>query len=553
MLEVALFLDSITLVETTMAPTNPDDSLLLIRCPSCGQRFKVGEDLRERTVECGGCEHRFRIEDEVIVRGRKIYPGERNSPVLNRFQRVPLAGGESLMGVQPIRYNNKPDPAVLEPVSPQRIIAGLVGVTAMVLMALLLMFGASRGGLLDGMVMSHRLLAAGFASFLGILMLLYANPKGRLKALAVGVALASGVMAVPFFFTAGSVPVAHQTVTLKVDDELVADNLLGGTGEDKALTALKVRIGTGPLVAEIDRLATLGGTKRAVGLWIRGLNASNRYLVQDYIIRSTRADSSSHLYPRDGGNYLFVVTGVTQTLQELAEVAALVGKTEKIYPELSVIEVSVRNEIFVEGPLEKLSNKDDPAFYELNKRELDSIDLERIKRAVQRLAEAEPKVYRIDVTRRLIALLLDDGVDFKKNICRALAVWSEKPGPAGEAALKVVKKMYAANSPIPPEVMNLIVKEKNIEVIPILDELWLKDSMTWESVYGNFGNPIETTLIRRMSTVTGIARYSTIRLLGRVGSAESLPVLAAVAPGNDPELKVLLEQARKAIEVRLGR
>ena len=553
MLEVALFLDSITLVETTMAPTNPDDSLLLIRCPSCGQRFKVGEDLRERTVECGGCEHRFRIEDEVIVRGRKIYPGERNSPVLNRFQRVPLAGGESLMGVQPIRYNNKPDPAVLEPVSPQRIIAGLVGVTAMVLMALLLMFGASRGGLLDGMLMSHRLLAAGFASFLGILMLLYANPKGRPKALAVGVALASGVMAVPFFFTAGSVPVAHQTVTLKVDDELVADNLLGGTGEDKALTALKVRIGTGPLVAEIDRLATLGGTKRAVGLWIRGLNASNRYLVQDYIIRSTRADSSSHLYPRDGGNYLFVVTGVTQTLQELAEVAALVGKTEKIYPELSVIEVSVRNEIFVEGPLEKLSNKDDPAFYELNKRELDSIDLERIKRAVQRLAEAEPKVYRIDVTRRLIALLLDDGVDFKKNICRALAVWSEKPGPAGEAALKVVKKMYAANSPIPPEVMNLIVKEKNIEVIPILDELWLKDSMTWESVYGNFGNPIETTLIRRMSTVTGIARYSTIRLLGRVGSAESLPVLAAVAPGNDPELKVLLEQARKAIEVRLGR
>ena len=536
-----------------MPPTNPDDLLLLIRCPSCGQRFKVGEDLRERTVECGGCEHRFRIEDDVIVRGRKFYPGERSSPALNRFQRVPLAGIDSSIGVQPIRYNNKPDPAVLEPVSPQRIIAGIVGVAAMVAMALLLMFGASRGGLLDGMEIENRLVAAGFVSVMGILMLLYANPKGRLKALAVGLLLATGVVAIPFFFTVGSVQPPHESGVVKVADGPVAGHLPGEPVEDTGITALKARIGTGPLVAEIDRLAAAGGTKRAVGLWIRGLNGSNRYLVQDYIIRSTHADAASHFYPRDGGDYLFVVTGVSQTLQELADVAALLGKTEKIYPELSVIEVSVQNEIFVEGPMEKLTKKDDPTFYELNKRELDSIDLERVKRAVQRLAEAEPKLYRIDISRRLIALLLDDSVDFKKNCCRALAVWSEKPGPAGEAALTSVKKLLAGNDPVPVEIMDLIVKEKNLAVIPILDELWIKDSMAWETVYGDLGSPAEATLIHRMATVSGIIRYSAIRLLGRVGGADSLPVLAAVAPKNDPELKVLLEQARKAIEVRLGR
>ena len=536
-----------------MSHPNPDDLLLLIRCPSCGQRFKVGEDLRERTVECGGCEHRFRIEDDVIVRGRKFYPGERSNPALNRFQRVPLAGGESLIGVQPIRYNNMPDPAVLEPVSPQRIIAGVVGVAGMLIMALLLMFGASRGGLLDGMVLGDRLLAAGFVSVLGILMLLYANPKGRLKALVVGILLGGGVMGLPFIFTAGSVQVPREVAVVKADDGLVGGHLPGEPVEDKAITALKARIGTGPLAAEIDRLAIVGGTKRAVGLWIRGLNGSNRYLVQDYVIRSTKADRSSHFYPRDGGDYLFVVTGVTQTLQELADVVGLLGKTEKIYPELSVIEVTVRNEIFIEGPIEKLSKKEDPAFYDLNKRELDSIDLDRVKRAVQRLAEAEPKVYRIDITRRLIALLLDDEVDFKNNICRALAVWSEKPGPAGEAALKVVKKMQAENNPVPTEIMELVVKEKVLDAIPILDELWLKDSMGWESVYGNFGSPVEATLIRRMPKVSGMARYSAIRLLGKVGGADSLPVLAAVVPGNDPELKVLLEQARKAIEGRLGR
>jgi hypothetical protein len=535
-----------------MSHSNPDDLLLLIRCPSCGQRFKVGEDLRERTVECGGCEHRFRIEDDVIVRGRKFYPGERSNPALDRFQRVPLAGGESLIGVRPIRQSHTQDPAVLDPVSPQRIIAGIVGVTAMIIMALLLMFGASGGGLLDGMVLSNRLLAAGFASVLGILMLLYANPKGRVKALAVGILLACGVMAVPFFFTAGSVQPPHDAVNPKAENGLGSGHLSGEPAEDKTMTDLKARIGTGPLIAEIDRLAAVGGNKRAVGLWIRGLNGSNRYLVQDYVIRATHADFSSHFYPRDDGDFLFVVTGITQTLEELADIVALIGKTEKIFPQLSVIEVSVRNEIFVEGPIEKLSKKDGEEFYELNKRELDSIDLERIKRAVQRLAEAEPKIYRIDITRRLIALLLDDGVDFKKNICRALAVWSEKPGPASEAALRVVKKMRADNDLVPTEIVDLIVKEKNVEVIPILDELWFKDSMIWETIYGNFGRPVEATLIRRLPTVTGIVRYSAIRLLGRVGGADSLPALAAVAPGNDPELKVLLGQARKSIEVRLG-
>ena len=85
MLGVAIIPDCIKTTSTNMLSHPSDDSLLLIRCPTCGQRFKVGEDLRERTVECGGCESRFRINDEVIVRGRKFYPGERKDPGFNRF------------------------------------------------------------------------------------------------------------------------------------------------------------------------------------------------------------------------------------------------------------------------------------------------------------------------------------------------------------------------------------------------------------------------------------------------------------------------------------
>ncbi len=533
-----------------MPPHPPDDPLLLIRCPSCGQRFKVGDDLREKTVECGGCEHRFRINDEVIVRGRKFYPGERNNHGLNRFQRVPLAIAPSAMGQQTMRYGEVPDQALLEPASPLRILAGMVGVAGMVLMALLLMFGASRGGMLDGMALENRLVMAGFACFMGVALLMYANPRARLKALSVGLMLSAGLFAIPFVFTVGS-------KTTEGREEIVAGADMAAPLPELPKTdpsaALRNRVGTDPLVKEIKRLEAEGSKKHALGLWLRGLSEMNRFLVRDYIFRATGADPSSHFYPRDGGDFLMVVIGPRQSLEEMPEVTAALGQTEKIYPDLSVIEVRVNNENFTEGPIEKLSKKDDPAFYDLNKRELESIDLERVKRAVQRLAEAEPKIYRSDITRKLIGLLGEDGLEFKGNICRALSTWSESPGPASAAALKSVQQLMEKQSPVPPEMIDLIVKEKNNEVIPFLNQLWLKDSTTWESRYAELGPPIEATVLQHFPKTEGPVRYSAVRLLGRVGGPASLTVLDAARTGANSELKVLLEQAQKAIHERLAR
>lgn len=534
-----------------MPSNTPDDTLLLIRCPSCGQRFKVGEDLRERTVECGGCENRFRINDEVIVRGRKFYPSEHKSHELNRFPRIPLPGGEALIGMQPVRYSNMPDPAELEPASPQRIMAGIIGVAGMVMMALLLMFGASRGGMLDGMVIANRLLMAGFVCVLGTLLLVYANPRARTKALGVGLALSTALLLVPFFFKTGSVPLGSRMAGEPGKNSPLAAPIQQ-PGEDSATVALRARIGTAPLVAEIQRLALDGSGKQAVGLWFRDLSESNRFLVRDYILRVTEADPASHYYPRDGGDYLLVVTGIRKSLPELAELASALGRTEKIHTDISVIEVRVRNDIFIEGSIEKLSKKDDPAFYDLNKRELESIDLDRVRRAVQRLAEAEPKIYRADISRKLISLLAQDGLDFKGNICSALAVWSELPGPASEAALIVLKKLVAENETIPPEIVTLIVKERNTGIIPILDELWFKNPMAWESLYADLGQPIEDTVLARFPDTTGTIRYSAVRILGRVGEARSLPVLKAAMSIKDPELKVLIEQSKKSIAARLA-
>jgi hypothetical protein len=537
-----------------MPSSNPDDTLLLIRCPSCGQRFKVGEDLRGRTVECGGCEHRFRINDDVIVRGKKFYPGERKNPTLNRFQRVPLAVAPSTVAVPAVRYMDPPDPTKFEPTSPQRVVAGIVGVAGMVFLALLLMFGASRGGVLDGMPTQNRLIIAGFTGFLGIVLLVYANPRARMKAVFFGLLLSTGLVSLPLFFKEGSVPLtAAQQMNpdgVAAADEPVIPRPAKGPPDSNA--ELKNLIGIKPLEEEIARLAGEQSSKRAVGLWLRDLREPNRFLVRDYILRTTGADPQSHYYPRGGGDFLMVVTGIDESIDEFAKVASVLGSLEKVYQEISVVEIRVDNESFIEGPIEKLNNRKDPAFYDLNKRELESVDLSRVAKAVKRLAEAEPKIYRSDISRLLLGLLSARWVDFKADVCRALAVWSETPGAAGRTALVEAKRLLEEKKAVPQEMISLIVKEKIPDVVPVIDQLWSEGPTHWESLYAEVGPMAEAQALKRFSSTDGSLQQSAVRILGKVGGPDSLAPLESALPGAHAELRILIGNAMASIRSRHG-
>ena len=536
-----------------MPESQPDETLLVIRCPSCGQRFKVGEKLNGRTVECGACEHRFRISDEVIVRGKKFYPGEKRDERLHHFQRVPMARSAPLVGVEAVRYAEPPDPAVYEPASPQRIIAGLAGVVWMALIALLLMFGARSGGALDGMVTANRMVMAGFAGLLGTGLLFYANPRARLKAVTIGLVFSAALVSLPLFFTTGSQPLAAAPKAPDLFAELTSEGEEPADEDVSPETAeLRQRIGTEPLEEEIARLEAAGSERRAVGLWLRDMRERNRFLIREYILRSTGADPQSHFFPRDSGDYLLVITGIKMSIDEVARLAAPLGTVERVYGDLSVIEVKVDNQNFVEGPLEKLSDRDDPAFYDLNKRELESIDMGRVERAVKRLAEAEPKVYRSDITRRLLILLGMSEVAFKGDVCRALEVWSSGPGPAGEGALREANRLLSGEQEVPPEMVTLCIKEKTPGVAGLVHQLWEQNPNRWENHYRQLGPEAESALLRRFPTAEGMHRDSAVRLLGRVGGEASLPVLEAELNTTNPGLRVLLEKSLNSIRERLG-
>jgi hypothetical protein len=535
-----------------MDDPHADAEKLAIRCPGCGQRFKVGMELRERMVECGTCEHRFRVNEEVIVRSKKFYPGERRDRSLDRFSRVPKTIATAQTTFQTVQYSEEPAHAVVEPGSPIRVIFGFIAVSVAIMIALMLIFGGSAGGVLFGTSQSKRLMLAGFTAIVTGAFLILANPRKRMKAILGSVATAAALLGLPFIFTEGNQPVSSVTDAGDFPNpgKTAGPDKTAVPTEDEQLAVLKKEIGYEPLEREIIRYGQEAGNagRGVIGVWLRGLQEFHKFQVKDYIIRNTGAEFSSHMYQRDGG-YLMVVTGAADDFAELARICQRFGEARIIEP-LRVIEVKVDNEAFLEGPHDKLTDMTNPAFYELNRRELESIDLERSLKAVTRLSAAEPKLYRDDIVKRMHDLIREGDIVLQGETAKALLVWGHE-GDGSEAVVReAVKKIAATGKAVPEPLVKLLVSRKDLAVIPIIDDLWAQDATTWEELYSAMGPAIEDPVLARFDKGTVTTRMSAIRLLGKNGTAKSLPVLEGAREGSTPEVRVLIDRAIASIRSR---
>ena len=525
-----------------------DADKLSIRCPGCGQRFKVGPELKDRMVECGTCEHRFRVNDEVVVRQKKFYPGERRDRGLDQFSRIPK-GASVAANFQTVQYAEEPVHTPLAGTSPLRMLFGLVAVAAVVLVLVLLAFGGRPGGMLDGAQQSKRLMLAGFTALIAWIFLLAANPTARLRATFGAIVASSLLLSFPFLFTEGNSPKTSEGGSLAIRPG--PPEAPAAKSGDPAYAELKKEIGYEPLEKEIERYRnspTLAG-RSATGIWLRDLQGYHRLQIKDYIVRNTGADPSSHIYPRLP-DYLMVVSGSPQDLAELARLCERFGEVKRVIDDLRVIEVAVDNSSFVEGPLEKLTNRENPAFYELNRREMESIDLERARNAIMRLADAEPKLYRKDIVARMLQLMKEGDLAMQDQICRALLAWAEPDDGSVPVVRAALAKLPPALGEVPDSMVKFLAAAKDKESIPLVDALWVADHNRWEELYGSFGPPIEERVLGHFAKVQASMKRSAARLLGRVGSSASIPVLEAARADADAELSVYIERALAAIRSR---
>ncbi len=521
-----------------------DSETLNIRCPSCRLRFSVATELMNRIVECGGCDSQFRITDEIIIHSKRVYPGEKKEPDLNHFRRIPL-DSPAPKGMQTINYAEFNHPEQLGPASPQRVIAGVFGVVIMLFGALLLFIASKPNSPFGGMPFEKKLIVAGFTSLLGFVFLIYANPRARFKAAFFGMLLGAGVFAIPIY-----IKEAPSVLGKNPSSPDAFDPPANGKEATNPISALRERFLTLPLENEQKRLAASSSKKNVYGIYLTEMLDRNKLTARDYLVRETNASMASHPYPRNGNKYLLVLTETEMNFDQVTFVAGTLGKVTETYPEISIMVVQVDNELFVAGSTEKLNDKNHPSFYELNRRELQSIDMGRVQQAVERLADSDATLLRSDISAILIELIEKPGLKFHDSIARALLKWTDDPAPAAAAALKTLKTYHLQKISPPEHLVRLVANHKDPAAIPTMIAIWETNVVIWDKELVKFGPPIEPAVLEKLSSDQPPLRRAAIKMLGEVGTEKSLPELRKALTEEDPEVRVLAERAIQLIEQR---
>ena len=515
---------------------SPDSTgpLIQIRCPGCAQKFKVATGLHGKMVECGNCERQFRVNDEVVVKIERVFPGEKRGAPLAQFPKVAAVVAAPV----PVREIKQPSPvgggtAVL------RLLAG--GIGALVIFAAGALFFIDSELNFARFPLAERFAVVAAAALIATGFFLLANRDNRLRALQFGlvglVVLAVVPLAVPLPVAPGAVipsglPPAVEVRTESAEEALqkMGYSVVVRTREDER----KVR-------GDV-------GAEQVMAVWLRGVREVAKVEIKDYLIRTAGADLYSHLYPRrESGEFLMVLQGTQASFTDLQLHCLRLGQLGRIFTAERTIELFVADLPF-DDPGAALADPQDPAFFALNLRELESIDLPRAGRAAERLSKVEPLKFRPDIVRRLIQLLSEGDAEFKGHIAEALIVWSTDEDLAADAAMRAVQGLINNQLPVPPALITLLLNEQEPDVLPILDDFWRRDPVAWEATYAAAGPIAEDTVLESFRKTQGSLRESAVRILSRLGSPKSLPDLqAALDNPADSDLHPALKKAIAAI------
>jgi predicted Zn finger-like uncharacterized protein len=521
-----------------------------IQCPACQRQFKVNDELKGRTVECGACEKQFVVDADVIVPERdRYFPGDIKKTGLGHYGRAPDRGQLPQVAFATATYDEGASAADVIPASPQRVVASALGAVIQALFVVILIFGSQENGILKDMEHQKRIILAVFVAFVGAALLYYGGYHRMKQTMITGISLAVIVVSLAFFLPvpktldtsgAGSRPGRTRpvdpppTVPHKMT-ELEAKEAMGYGPVDKAIKAFSY--------------------DTVVALWAPVMKQRFRYQIQRYLQRKTGTGDRPSFYPRREGG-LIVLEGTTMGLPEIEVVVQRFGRVEDVYPGLRVIKIAIEGERLLEPSADlerKLNDKTHPAFYAHNQAELDHIDLDRMRAAAQRLASVEPKRFRPEIARRLVEMLQeDDDTAFRSTICSAIMVWSVLDDGAELAVGRVAQDLLVSEREVPRSMIEFLIVRKAPQGVVLLEMLWKKNPDTWEPLVVDAGADAESVIMPHLGDEDRSVFRSVLVILGRIGTAVSLPPLrkALEEIGEEEDMKVLIQSAIQAIEAR---
>ena len=521
---------------------------LRIQCPSCQRQFTVDKELKGRTVECGSCAKQFVVDEDAIVPERdRYFPGDIKRPGLKHYG-VARDPEDTAPEVDFARaaYSDTATAADVIPPTPGRLVAGVAGILLLVTYLVVLVFGSNGEGVFSDVDQGKRVLLSGFVALMGLALVFYGGIRRRKQSLMSGIALAVATVVFTVILPPGGPP--------RAPEEGGANRLTSPEAPIEApdrMSAEEARkaMSYDPIQRAIDAF----GQESVWALWSPRMGQHFRYQIQRFLQRKTGSAARPAFYPRGAGG-LLVIEGISLKMPELVGLVERFADVEEVYEDLRVLRIEVKGENLVEPSSElesKLNNRESESFIVLNRKELEHIDIDRVKDAAQRLSTVEPTRFRSEIGGRLLELLEEDtDREFRSSICKAIMVWSSPGDGAEDVVTGLARELLARNEEIPKGMIEFLVGRQTPGVVPLLKVLWEKSPLDWETEVMAMGSAMETVILPSINSSDPALQRSAFLVLRRVGTEISLPVLrkALETVGKNPDIGLLVERAIEAIE-----
>ena len=219
--------------------------------------------------------------------------------------------------------------------------------------------------------------------------------------------------------------------------------------------------------------------------------------------------------------------------------------------------VSTNTDLFLEPGNETFNQLKDPRnerFCEMNLKELSNINIERIEKAVVRFGKMPvdaAKRRRPDIVAQLLVLLKQDsGWALHDSIGRALAQWAPKDQEVVGQVSGLVLGWSEEDREVPKSLVEYLTLNGSLDVIAVVDRMWVKDPSAWSEQYEAIGAAGESRLAFHIGESPLELKKEAAILLRKIGTPKSIPALKSAMGSDDDDLKQLLMRAVDAIKSR---
>jgi hypothetical protein len=309
-------------------------------------------------------------------------------------------------------------------------------------------------------------------------------------------------------------------------------------------------------------LAKWDGESGLLGVWVHGRGGADASIVSQYLGRLAQTNQTPKVY---GGSTsergcLILVQGSPLAYNELVQVVRRIGDVEFENADNHFVDVTLNSELF--APVSNAPGMIDPQnelFVENNMRELANPDVRRVLSAARRLSS--PNLLISDEQRgKIVELLMDRLKEPWGNNPEYPAVLAEalvqmKPSQSGDARQMLVYiAKWLSNSPqyIPQTLIDYLLKQVDTASASVVIELWKTNPSQWESQCMKLGSLVEKDIIQQIleGKCSGTKLESSMRILGKCGTINSLPILRELGQLPEQRMALLAQLAIDEITAR---